>query len=281
MSVPSRDHRRELLYADCDNCFGLCCVALSFARSADFALDKPAGDPCVNLQSDFACGIHERLRTSGFKGCTVFDCFGAGQKVAQTTYRGTSWTDEPTTRQQMFAVFPVMRELHELLWYLSEAMELKVSSALAREVAVSYTSTARLTELSPDRLMDLDADAHRTIVGDLLGRVSKHIRSLVTNPGARTKSTGDVGPRADLMGRNLAGTNLRGANLRGAYLIAADLSVSDFTHADLIGADLRDARLHGADLATVLFLTQQQVNSATGNSDTRLPHALERPFHWS
>lgn len=26
--------------ADCSRCFGLCCVALPFARSADFAVDK-------------------------------------------------------------------------------------------------------------------------------------------------------------------------------------------------------------------------------------------------
>ena len=40
------------LTADCGRCFGLCCVALPFSRSADFAYDKPAGEPCVNLQPD-------------------------------------------------------------------------------------------------------------------------------------------------------------------------------------------------------------------------------------
>ena len=33
-------------------------VAPAFARSADFAVDKPAGTACTNLQADFRCGIH-------------------------------------------------------------------------------------------------------------------------------------------------------------------------------------------------------------------------------
>ena len=37
------------LRADCSRCVGLCCVAPAFARSADFAVDKPAGTPCTNL----------------------------------------------------------------------------------------------------------------------------------------------------------------------------------------------------------------------------------------
>ena len=79
----------DALRADCSRCFALCCVAPAFAASADFAIDKPAGHPCPNLQEeDFRCGIHDRLRERGFPGCTVFDCFGAGQQVAQVTFGG-------------------------------------------------------------------------------------------------------------------------------------------------------------------------------------------------
>lgn len=280
MPIPSREHRRELLRADCSNCFGLCCTALAFTRSADFAFDKASGEPCVNLEADFSCGIHHRLRSTGFKGCTVFDCYGAGQKLAQRSYRGVSWMADPSTREQMFAVFPKMRQLHELLWYLSEAMELKLTAELSREVTLSYASTAQLTELEPQALLELDADAHREVIVDLLGHVSQQVRAAVGRPGKKSKATRDIGPRADLMGRKLANTNLRGTNLRGAYLIATDLSGCDFTAADLIGADLRDAQLANANLSQALFVTQQQVNSATGDSATSLPPALERPAHW-
>jgi hypothetical protein len=56
------------LRADCARCFGLCCVAPAFAASADFAIDKPAGQACPNLQGDFGCGIHADLRQQGFRG---------------------------------------------------------------------------------------------------------------------------------------------------------------------------------------------------------------------
>jgi hypothetical protein len=280
MPIPSRDHRRDLLRANCSDCFGLCCVALSFQRSADFAEDKPAGAPCVNLQADFGCGIHERLRPSGYKGCTVFDCFGAGQKIAQSTYRGVSWRDHPETRQQMFSVFPVMRDLHELLWYLTEAADLPLDSTLAGEVDAALASTNELTESSGPELLSIDATGHRRIVVALLGRASEQVRSAMPAPWKKSRSTRDVGPRSDLMGRSFTGTSLRGANLRGSYLIGADLREADLTLTDLIGADLRDARLERADLSRSLFLTQQQVNSAAGDSATRLPPALQRPSHW-
>src|SRR5438270_12612197 len=88
------DSRRVELQADCDRCVGLCCVAPGFSASADFAIDKPPGDPCPNLATapgDFRCRIHERLRAEGFPGCTAYDCFGAGQHVTQVTFRGVDW----------------------------------------------------------------------------------------------------------------------------------------------------------------------------------------------
>jgi hypothetical protein len=81
---------RVSLKADCSKCFGLCCTALNVVASSDFAINKPAGTPCLNLQKDFGCKIHRNLRDKGFKGCTVFDCLGAGQKVSQDTFCGQS-----------------------------------------------------------------------------------------------------------------------------------------------------------------------------------------------
>lgn len=118
MSVePVRETDRDTLRADCDNCFGLCCVAPALSVSADFAIDKVPGQPCPNLRDDFRCGIHAELRTRGFPGCAVYECFGAGQKVSQVTFGGRDWRHDPEIAQQMFAVLPVTRQLHELLWH--------------------------------------------------------------------------------------------------------------------------------------------------------------------
>jgi hypothetical protein len=258
---------------ECGSCFGLCCVALPFAASADFAADKPAGEPCGNLRADFGCGIHDRLRESGFPGCVVYDCFGAGQQVSQVTYGGRDWRRHPGTASQMFAVFPVMRQLHELLAYLTEALALPAARPIHDDLRRAVGDTERLTLLDPGALLELDVAAHRQAVNVLLLRASELARK---GAGRRKDRRG-----ADLIGAKLRGSDLRGAHLRGAYLIGADLRGADLRTADLIGADLRGADLRGADLTGALFLTQSQLNAAKGDSATRLPAALTRPAHWS
>lgn len=263
---------RGRLRADCGSCFGLCCVALPFGRSADFAFSKAVGEPCRNLQEDFGCGIHATLREDGFRGCTVYDCFGAGQQVAQVTYGGRDWRHHPETAWQMYSVFAVVRVLHELLWYLDEARSLPAATSMAGELRRAAADTERLTALGPDELETYDVKPHRQRVAVLLRRASAL---------ARENTPGEDLAGIDLIGAKRAGSRLRGASLRSASLIGADLSGADLRLADLIGADLRDADLSGADLHTALFVTQLQVNSARGDSHTRIPAALTRPGHWT
>ncbi|MHA5047845.1 pentapeptide repeat-containing protein [Streptomyces sp. SD15] len=268
--------RRLDLRADCGRCFGLCCVALPFARSADFAIDKDAGKPCPNLETDFRCGIHTRLRQTGFTGCTVYDCFGAGQKVSQVTFGGQDWRSGSREHaRQMFDVFPVVRQLHELLWYLNEALTLPAARPVHADVRRALDETERLTRRTPEELGELDVGAHRQDVNALLLRTSELVRAGL----GRGKKKDRRG--ADLMGARLKGADLRGANLRGAYLIAADLTGADLRGADLIGADLRDTDLTDADLTGAFFLTQPQVNAARGSVGTRLPESVTRPGHWA
>ncbi len=263
-----------VLQADCSNCFALCCVALPFAKSNDFAVNKPAGTPCKNLQDDFRCAIHTRLRDTGFQGCTVFDCFGAGQQVSQVTFGGRDWRAHPETRAEMFDVFPVMRQLHELLFYVAEALTLPAAAPLHAQLRDALAETSEHTRADAATLADLDVGALRQKINALLLKSSELVRAKV--PGRKKNHRG-----ADLMGARLAGADLRGANLRGAYLIAADLSRADLRTADLIGADFRDANLREADLRHALFLTQPQLNAAQGTPTTRIPPHLTHPTHWT
>ncbi|MFI6798657.1 pentapeptide repeat-containing protein [Streptosporangium canum] len=270
---PSSGEDRLSLRADCENCFALCCVVPAFSASVDFAIDKKAGQACPNLRQDFRCGIHTRLRPQGFRGCTVYDCFGAGQKVSQVTFGGQDWRGSPRTAEQMFEVFPIMRDLHELLWYLTEALTLRPARPLHGELGLALERTERLTHDSPGALVELDVAAHRRDVNALLLRASELVRAEV-----RHKKKDRRG--ADLIGAKLKGADLRGANLRGAYLIGADLRGADLRMADLIGADFRGADLRGADLTESIFLIQSQLDAAKGDSATRLPPSLTRPAHW-
>ena len=261
------------LRADCAGCVGLCCVAPTFQASADFALDKDAGQPCPNLDADFRCGIHAQLRERGFPGCAAYDCFGAGQKVTQVTFDGRGWREDPRTAAQMFAVFGVMRQLHQLLWYLAEARGVTSEPTLQRQLGTLVHETERLTVEPSSTLERLDPAEHHRRVDALLRRTSEAVRAQAPGPGKDLR-------RADLVGADLAGADLRGVDLRGALLVGADLRGADLGWADCIGADLRGAHLERAHLAESLFLTQHQVGAALGDGTTTLPTDLFRPEHW-
>ena len=196
------------LRADCGRCFGLCCVAPAFSASADFAIDKPAGHPCPHLQADYRCGIHRDLRPRGFPGCAAYDCFGAGQQVSQVTFGGRDWRQDPGSATQMFRVFVIMRQLHELLWYLAAALALEPARGMHGELRRAVEETEALTRSPAEALLDLDTERHREYVNALLLRTSEMVRAQV--PGRKLDGRG-----ADLVGASLTTADLRGANLRG------------------------------------------------------------------
>jgi uncharacterized protein YjbI with pentapeptide repeats len=271
---------RATLSADCSHCAGLCCVALAFARSSDFAFDKAAGEPCEHLEVDFRCEIHAELRPQGFKGCTVFDCFGAGQRVTAAQISGHNWRDDSQTAASMFAGFPIVRQLHELLWYLTEAADLASDHFLRQRITDTYAEIDSAAGRDSKALLEVDLVAFHAEVGALLTQISESARAPELT--ARTTTTPRaVRPGADLAGASLAEQDLRGLSLRGAVLIAADLSGADLRRVDLLGADLRDAKLAATDLSSALFVTQSQLEAAQGNSLTRIPDALRRPSHWA
>ena len=116
----------------------------------------------------------------------------------------------------MFDVLPIMRQLHELLWYLTEAVTLRPARALRGQLSRVLDETERLTRGGPEELLELDVDAHRQHANALLLRASELVRAGAAAPGLDRRG-------ADLIGKDLRGADLRGANLRGAYLIGADL----------------------------------------------------------
>ena len=268
------------LRADCARCVGLCCVALPFTRSAEFAIDKAAGTPCRHLAQDDRCGIHTRLRPEGFAGCVTFDCFGAGQQVVQVIFGGRSWREGPDVAGPMFDAFGTLRAVHEMRWYLADADARAVDGHLAAEVATAADWLADVSIWPADRLADLDVDAVRGEIGDLLARVSAAVRTAVHRPYLEGPEPGANLRGCDLAGRDLRNEMLHGADLRGSLLIGADLRGADLRLADLLGADLRGARLAGADMRDALFLTGPQLAGAAGDGTTRIPEGLARPGHW-
>lgn len=234
--------REQLLTADCSRCRGLCCTELCFSKCDGFPADKPAGRACTHLTADFRCDIHGELARRGLRGCLAYDCFGAGQRAAET---GED--------------FHVLFRLHQILWYLNQAAELEAARDLWPQVAALLAE-----QPDPDGLDDYQ-DRANGILKKIIPRVCVKGRP----------------NRGDLMGKQLQKQDLSEMDYSFTLLIAADLTGCRLRGTSLLGADLRDAVVRGADLSGALFLTQRQVNSAKGDRTTRLPGGLAYPTHWN
>lgn len=254
------------LASDCSRCFGLCCVLLPFSADSGFGVDKAGGHPCHHLRDDDRCGIHATLREDGWPGCTVFECFGAGQHVSQVTYFGVSWREHDNLAE-MAAVLSAMRQLHEMLVHLGEVDRRSPDPA----ADAARAEIEALRDADPETLLTSGLDALHDRVGGLLAAASDRVRRRWSRACDRSHQ--------DLAGHRLAGDH-RGWSFRGALLIRTDLRDAALDDADLLGADVRDADVRGCDLATALFLTQPQLNAARGDASTRLPAGLSRPGHW-
>lgn len=257
------------LQADCSSCTGLCCVAMHFTASDEFAADKPAGVPCEHLGAQNLCTIHTRLREKGYVGCTVFDCYGAGQKISQHTFDGQDWRTDPDRAARIFSVFPVMLQLHEHLWHLTQALDLAAAAPLHPELRTLALSISSLTDRPAADLLRVTPHlrALRTETARLLKAASALARA-----DASPRTTDAIGP--DLVGATLAGADLRGADMSGTLLMRADLRGADLRLADLRNAALTNADLRGADLRDCLFLTRSQLSSARYDAHTRLSTSL-------
>ena len=99
----------------------------AFDRSDEFAIDKPACVACPNLDADDICSIHNRLEKAGFRGCVLYDCLGAGQRVVQELYAGHAWREEPDLLPEMWSALIALRRVHELILLLTTAAKAPLS----------------------------------------------------------------------------------------------------------------------------------------------------------
>ena len=76
--------------------------------------------------------------------------------MAQVTFGGRDWRSSPALRDCMFAVFPVMGRLHELLYYLTEALSMPAASPMRASIESARSEISSLTELDADSLLALD-----------------------------------------------------------------------------------------------------------------------------
>ncbi|MBG9784872.1 pentapeptide repeat-containing protein [Shouchella lehensis] len=257
----------RVLSSDCSRCFGLCCVALPYGESADFPKDKPSGVPCENLLINNDCQIHDQLKNCGFKGCVTYECFGAGQYVSEVIYSGDSWRVNKDLADDMFTVFPIVQQIHEMLFYLAQALEVAEDK---HKHPLSTLQDELLEQTSHSLFIrSFNISDYRGRVGILLEEVS-----LTYRKAYRQKQL-----KSNYIGIRISGS-LAGQSLRGKLLIGANGNDANFHCVDFLGADMRDTQVKRADLSDALFLTQSQLNAAIGDNETIVPSYLVRPKHW-
>lgn len=178
----------------------------------------------------------------------------------------------------MFSAFKILKQLHEMLWYLLEAQERTYDPDIEDEIRELADFLVSLTRGDVDELLSVDMDDVHASVRAVLMTVSAHVRVSYFADGGRVHPR--IAPGADLAGTDLRAYRLCGADLRGAVLIGADLRGCDLAGVDLLGADLRDTRVEDADLSRALYLTQPQLSAARGNGRTRVPAAVSVPEGW-
>jgi hypothetical protein len=154
--------RRLDLVADCSACDGLCCVATAFDASDDFAFDKAAGVRCRHLTLEHRCSIHAELAERGCSGCVLYDCYGAGQRATR------AFAHLPV--RERHEAFLVLKDVHELIWMVSEAMQLcpRSDEALCADLAGEIEM---LDRIEAEAVVRVDVASLRAHAHSLLHRV--------------------------------------------------------------------------------------------------------------
>ena len=256
----------------CNECSGLCCVALYFSKFDGFPADKVAGTPCCYLDSHYCCSIHRELHSKHMKGCLAYDCCGAGQIVTHL-YGEKNWKSKPCIAQEEFDVFVKTFYLQQILLYLSEVLTLQPVKELWEEANICSNELNLLLKSSPQEILDFDTEFFRTKVDILLNKAWTKVKKQV----GRSQS---IKQKQDFMGHNFKKAKLMGCDFSFTFLIAANLEGCDLTGCNFLGADMRDTNIKNANLSESIFLTQGQINAAIGNLNTRIPKHLNIPSEW-
>jgi hypothetical protein len=160
---------------------------MSFDASEDFAFAKEAGVGCRYLRRDCRCAIHGELVERGLRGCSLYDCYGAGPRVTRA-FAGVHGAD-----RERDEAFRILREVHELLWLLTEAAKLcPAADALGAQLELAIEALDAIAQGSAAELFEADLRPHRAAarallrrVGDALGGRRQAARALAVLGGRR------------------------------------------------------------------------------------------------
>lgn len=247
----------ESLKIECQECLGICCTALYFSKIDGFYEDKKAGQDCINLDSQHRCKIYQELLVKNSKGCKIYDCFGAGQKVTQM------YLNRQVVDQEVCKIYLIMYQLYQMLWYLLQAKNYG-----QKQVNGSLQTIQEIIQLSAKEILQTNID---TIIKEAKMALKK---------ASDTLTAIDVTKKQTYFQKDLSFKNLDHKDFSMTIMIASNLEGSSLDKTNFLATDIRDTNIKNTDMSNCLFLTQGQINSAIGNQNTQLPSYLTKPETW-
>ena len=157
-----------------------------------------------------------------------------------------------------------------MLWYLIEAASLIPDECLQATIDALICENGQMARLPAEEIAQPDMQAYRRKVNAVLKQVSGVVS---INPSGKIH-------RENCLGKDFRKAMLDGRDFSMSLMIAANFEGCSLKGTNFLGADIRGANLKNADLSESIFLTQMQINSAKGNSNTRIPEKLSRPITW-
>ena len=109
-------------------------------------------------------------------------------------FGGTDWRQAPQTAELMFQTFPIVRQLNQLLWFITEALDRCSPGAEYTELLGLLDETERLAATPADEMSWGDVDHHCLAGETVLHQVSAAIRAaaLSAEPEQRPGGPRDV-----------------------------------------------------------------------------------------
>lgn len=107
MSNPlTNSNKLKNLTADCENCFALCCVALPYAKSADFAVDRIAGPLAKTCNPISAARFIKTYETKAFAAVPHTNALGQAKRFPKIRMREEIGGRTPSQPRKCSMCFP-------------------------------------------------------------------------------------------------------------------------------------------------------------------------------
>ncbi len=185
------DNIHHDLSADCQHCFGLCCVALPYAKSADFAFDKDGARLAATYNQTINVLYIKTSEKKGFEAVLLMNALAPARRYLKLLMRERIGKTTPK-QQARCLTFSYYAAMHEMLWYIHEALSIETAKPIHRELRACFDKIDKLTRLSKENLLTLQVNEYRAEVNEWLLKTSELVRAQACNRKLPKKSAGEV-----------------------------------------------------------------------------------------